>query len=107
MTEKLVRNGPGFRIRAEGGQIRVAERHELQVLLAQKLVEEAQEVLAVIQNERGSHADTVAELADVTEAIRGLRRAANIRKDDIRAARRAKRLREGDFSERLVWMQDG
>jgi len=98
-----VRNGPGQRIRAEGGKIRVAAPHELQLLLARKLVEEAQEVLALVQGADGAHADVIEELADVTEVVRGLRRIANIRKDDIRSARRAKRMREGDFDECLVW----
>lgn len=105
MTEKLVRTGPGFRIRAEGGRVRVAGRDEMLRLLAQKLVEEAQEVLAVADNPTSQTA-LVEELADVTEVIRGLRRIAHVRKDDIRSARRAKRLREGDFDERLVWERE-
>ena len=105
MTEKLVRNGPGFRLRADGATIRVADRAEMPVLLARKLVEEAQEVLAAVQGDE-PHADVVGELADVTEAIRGLRRAMHVRKDDIRAARRAKRMREGDFDQQLVWVRD-
>jgi predicted house-cleaning noncanonical NTP pyrophosphatase (MazG superfamily) len=107
VTEKLVRNGPGQRIRAEGGVVRVADRHEMLGLLARKLVEEAQEVLALADdpNATGYSSITrlVEELGDVTEVIRGLRRVASIRKDDIRVARRAKRLREGDFDDRLVW----
>lgn len=103
MGTKLVRNGPGQRIRAEGGTVRVADRHEMLGLLARKLIEEAQEVLAIADDPNGSITRLVEELGDVTEVIRGLRRVANIRKDDIRSARRAKRLREGDFAERLVW----
>jgi len=106
IIEKLVRTGPGFRIRADGGKVRVAERDEMLRLLAHKLVEEAREVLAAVDNPISQTA-IVEELADVTEVIRGLRRAAHIRKDDIRSARRTKRTREGDFDERLVWMQDG
>ena len=75
-------------------------------LLARKLVEEAQEVLALVQGPHGTISDVIdviEELADVTEVIRGLRRVVGIRKDDIRLARRTKRTREGDFEERLVW----
>lgn len=105
MTEKLVRNGPGQRIRAEGGFVRVAGEHEMPLLLARKLVEEAQEVLAVIEG-NGPHANLVEELADVTEVVRGLRHFAHVRKDDVRVARRAKRVRAGDFEQRLVWSRE-
>ena len=105
MTEKLVRNGPGFRLRADGAVVRVAGRHEMPVLLARKLVEEAQEVLAAVEG-GNPHTNVVEELADVTEAIRGLRRAVHVRKDDIRTARRAKRVREGDFDQQLVWVRE-
>lgn len=98
---KLVRNGPGFRIRAEGGHVRVADSHEMTRLLARKLVEEAEEIVACI--DRDHLAGAVEELGDLTEVIRALRGQLAIRKDDIRAARRMKRTREGDFSERLVW----
>jgi predicted house-cleaning noncanonical NTP pyrophosphatase (MazG superfamily) len=104
--EKLVRNGPGERIRAEGGRIRVADENEMRTFVARKLVEEAQEVLAALEDETAPLTQVVEELADVTEAIRGLRRVAHIRKDDIRAARRAKRLREGDFEQRFVWSRE-
>jgi len=106
VDEKLVRNGPGQRVRAEGGSVRVADPHEMLGLLARKLVEEAQEVLALVQGPHGTISDVIdviEELADVTEVIRGLRRVVGIRKDDIRLARRTKRTREGDFEERLVW----
>lgn len=103
--EKLVRNTPGHRIVAQGGKVRVAEPSEMPLLLARKLVEEAQEVLAVIEG-TGGHERLVQELADVTEAIRGLRQVAHVRKDDLRAARRTKRAHAGDFSERLVWERD-
>jgi predicted house-cleaning noncanonical NTP pyrophosphatase (MazG superfamily) len=103
MIEKLVRNGPGTRIRAEGrGRIRVAGEHEMPLLLARKLVEDAQEVLAGIQT-GVDRTKIVEELADVAEVIHGLRNAVGIRKDDVRAARHAKRIREGDFDQRLVW----
>lgn len=103
--EKLVRNTPGQRIVAQGGKVRVAEPFEMPLLLARKLVEEAQEVLAVIESV-GGHEQLVQELADVTEVIRGLRQVAHVRKDDLRSARRTKRSHAGDFSERLVWERD-
>ncbi len=104
--EKLVRNGPGERIRAEGGAIRVADEREMRLLVARKLVEEAQEVLAALEDETTPLSQVVEELADVTEVVRSVRQLLNIRKDDIRAARRAKRLREGDFEQRFVWSRE-
>lgn len=103
--EKLVRNGPGQRIRAEGGKVRVAGEHEMKLLLARKLVEESQEVLALAEN-NGTQAATVEELADVAEVIHAFRNVMSIRKDDVRAARSIKRVRAGDFGERLVWERE-
>jgi predicted house-cleaning noncanonical NTP pyrophosphatase (MazG superfamily) len=104
VTEKLVRNGPGQRIRAEGGKVRVAGEHEMRRLLARKLVEEAQEVLAAVEDNKQSQ--VIEELADVAEVLHALRNVTGIKKDDVRVARNAKRMRKGDFDERLVWERE-
>jgi predicted house-cleaning noncanonical NTP pyrophosphatase (MazG superfamily) len=106
MIGKLVRNGPGQRIRTEGGKVRVAQLHEMQLLLARKLVEEAQEVLAIIQaidREGFDREAIIEELADVAEVIHAFRGVTSVKKDEVRSARRDKTRRQGDFDERLVW----
>ena len=103
--EKLVRNGPGQRIRNEGGNIRIAAPSEMPVWLARKLVEEAQEVLAALEN-NGDHRVLVGELADVSEVMFALREALTVSAEELRQARNAKLRREGDFNQCFVWKRD-
>lgn len=74
------------------------------VLLAQKLVEEANELLErVKQGDRGDSAKLLEELADLTEVRRDFCAALSIHDVDIEEARWTKYMKEGSFSERLVW----
>lgn len=103
MTQKLVRNEPGKRIRAEGGDIRVAFVDEMPLLLAQKLVEEANEILdLVMQGARSDNPKLLEELADLTEVQRAFCGTMSIQVD-IEEACWIKYVKEGSFSERLVW----
>ena len=115
MPEKLVRDQPGARIQAEGGQIRVALPHEMPVLLARKLVEEAQEVLAEIEraakgtsvSEHISYwSNMIEELGDVETVLVHLRRVTRISHVSVRDRQVQKNNEAGGFDKRLVWIKD-
>jgi len=115
VTEKLVRDQPGTRIQAEGGQIRIAAPHEMPVLLARKLVEEAQEVLAEIEHAAKGmcvaeviiHTSKLLdELSDVETVLASLRRAARISHVSVRDRQVQKNNEAGGFDKRLVWIKD-
>lgn len=115
MSEKLVRDQPGTRIQAEGGRIRVAEPHEMPVLLARKLVEEAQEVLAEIERAAkgmsvSEHitywASMIEELGDVETVLAYLRRVTRISSVSVRDRQIQKNNEAGSFDKRLVWIKD-
>jgi len=100
--EKLVRNGPGRRIRDEGGDVRIATSSEMPTLLAHKLIEEAQEVFAALESGAERKA-LVGELIDVTAVLDGLCAALQVSAEEFEQTHSAKLQREGDFSERFVW----
>lgn len=111
MNEKLVRDIPGQRIRAEGGNVRVASAHEMTSLLARKLVEEANEVVQAVvlwdaEQEPGKHRpQIVEELADAAEVIATLRRMFYISEEELEHAMQMKRADKGTFTHRLVWRE--
>lgn len=108
MKEKLVRDNPGMRMRAEGIAVREATVAEMPMLLAHKLVEEAQEVLAEIRalQEAAFPEQTagraIREMADVFEVLAALRAALDVTIFDIVNHGDAKTAREGNFNMRLV-----
>ncbi|MGY5864250.1 MAG: nucleoside triphosphate pyrophosphohydrolase [Candidatus Thorarchaeota archaeon] len=95
MKDKLVRDKIPEIIREKGGdpKIRVASKDELDVLLREKIVEEAQEFLYSGDSE---------ELVDIQEAIDAL---IKLRKTDpalLELQRHSKLLARGGFSEGYV-----
>jgi predicted house-cleaning noncanonical NTP pyrophosphatase (MazG superfamily) len=102
VSEKLVRDEVGGRMIAEGLVVRVASPSELVGLLARKLVEEAQEVLAAIESD-GNPADVIEELGDVELAMFSLKRAMGIHDVHVLAAAHDKTRREGAFNRGFVW----
>ena len=111
MIEKLVRDIPGQRIIAEGGDVRVAAPSELYRLLAAKLIEEAKEIADAI--DRGHVPEMNAllvdrvleEIADVAEVFELLCQALGLSPSNVERLRAAKRERKGGFDQRLVWRQ--
>ena len=95
LKDKLVRNKIPEIIREKGGnpKVRVASKDELDVLLREKIVEEAQEFLFSGDSE---------ELVDIQEAIDAL---IKLRKTDpalLELQRHTKLLARGGFSEGYV-----
>lgn len=95
LKDKLVRDKIPTIIREKGGdpKIRVASKDELDVLLREKIVEEAQEFLYSGDSE---------ELVDIQEAIEAL---IKLRKTDpalLELQRHSKLLARGGFSEGYV-----
>ena len=99
MTEKLVRDKIPKIIRESGGnpKVRIAGPDELDVLLREKIVEEAKEFL---------YSGDTEELVDIQEAIDAL---IKLRKADpglIAIQRHSKLLARGGFSEGYVLTSD-
>lgn len=99
MTEKLVRDKIPEIIRESGGnpKVRIAGPDELDVLLREKIVEEAKEFL---------YSGDTEELVDIQEAIDAL---IKLRKADpglIAIQRHSKLLARGGFSEGYVLTSD-
>ncbi|RDE13714.1 MAG: hypothetical protein C4K49_08255 [Candidatus Thorarchaeota archaeon] len=93
--EKLIRDLVPDAIRAEGGSpvVRIASEQEMDRLLRQKIVEEAQEFLL--------SGDT-AEIADILEAVRTLLNLRCVGWRRIEALRKQKRVLRGGFERGYV-----
>lgn len=95
IREKLVRDLIPDAIRAEGGSpvVRVASEQELDMLLREKIVEEAQELLL---------SGDAAEIADVLEAIHTLLNLRRVGWRAIEAIRKQKKRLRGGFERGYV-----
>ncbi len=95
LKDKLVRDKIPEIIREQGGnpEIRVASKDELDVLLREKIVEEAQEFLFSGDSE---------ELVDIQEAIEALIKLRNTDTALLELQRHSKLLARGGFSEGYV-----
>ena len=93
--KKLVRDKIPDIIKKNGGECktRVAKKDEFSALLAQKLLEEVDEL---IEN------PCAEEIADVLEVVEAIARINRINLDDIKAAKMKKKEERGGFMSRIV-----
>jgi predicted house-cleaning noncanonical NTP pyrophosphatase (MazG superfamily) len=94
MREKLVRDRVPELFDMPSGSVRVAADHELEALLAAKLVEEAQEYRESRELE---------ELADVLEVLAAIGESRGVDPATLERARVHKRSERGGFERKLVW----
>ncbi len=94
MREKLVRDRIPDLFDIPSTSVRVAADHELDALLAAKLVEEAQEYLESRELE---------ELADVLEVLAAIRETRGIEPAALERIRAQKEAERGGFERKLVW----
>ena len=99
LKDKLVRDKIPDIIREKGGnpKVRVASKDELDVLLREKIVEEAQEFL---------YSGDTEELVDIQEAISALIKLRSADPGLIEIQRHSKLLARGGFSEGYVLLMD-
>ncbi|MFX1602771.1 MAG: hypothetical protein ACFFCK_04745 [Promethearchaeota archaeon] len=99
MQEKLVRDRIPeiIRKRGEVPRVRVAEEHEVDVLIRRKVVEESQELLQSSNDE---------EIADILEALEALLEHRGIDWSAIEEIRDHKRDERGGFEKRFVLEMD-
>jgi len=100
--EKLIRDGIPALARVDGRTLetRPAQDHELDRLLALKLVEEAHEALDALLD--GRHSGVLGELADLQTVIDAIAVRKGLTRAQIDAAVRAKREERGGFEAGLV-----
>lgn len=100
--EKLIRDRIPEKALARGEVMRVRTAEsvsEFRALLTKKLIEEARECHAA-----RSRSDRRQEYADVFAVLNELLREERISLDELRAIAEAKRIANGGFAKRLVWL---
>jgi len=80
---------------------RIASRQEMDSFLANKLVEESQEVAKELEKRYGD--GLIEELADVMQVIKTIKYFAGITDEQIEDTRIAKELHRGGFLNGVIW----